>query len=80
MNLQLLIDEEQTILIKNTLLAAEGINKSIGKISNDINKHVDFLLCTSCFWCASCFNFGELLVTRCPMCHNDRIDRIPVSV
>jgi hypothetical protein len=41
-NLQLLIDDEQTILMKNTLLVAEGDSKTIGKVSNDINKHVDF--------------------------------------
>jgi hypothetical protein len=39
-NLQLLIDEEQTILMKNNLLVAEGDSETIGKVSNDINKHV----------------------------------------
>ena len=80
MNLQLLIDEEQTILMKNTLLVAERESETIGKVSNDINRHVDLLLCPSCFWCASYFNFREMTIVRCPMCHNNHIDQLPVSM
>jgi hypothetical protein len=79
-NLQLLIDEEQTILIKNNLLVTEGDSETIGKVSNDINKHVDFLICPSCFWCASYFNFSEMTIVRCPMCHNNHIDQLPASM
>jgi predicted Zn-ribbon and HTH transcriptional regulator len=74
------MDKEQTILRKNTLLALEGGSEKIDKISNNIDKRVDFLLCTSCFWCASYFNSGEVSTIRCPMCHNNRIDQRPVSI
>jgi predicted Zn-ribbon and HTH transcriptional regulator len=77
-NLQILIDKEQAILRKNTLLALEGGREKIDKISNDIDKRVDFLLCPSCFWCASYFNLREVSIIRCPMCHNNRIDQLPV--
>ena len=80
MNLQILIDKEQAILRKNTLLALEGRREKIDKISNDIGKRVDFLLCPSCFWCASYFNSGEVSTIRCPMCYSDRIDQLPVSL
>ena len=79
MNLQILMDKEQTILRKNILLALEGGSEKIDKISNDIGKRVDFLLCPSCFWCASYFNSGEMSFIRCPMCHNIHIDQRPVS-
>ena len=77
MNLQILIDKEQAILRKNTLLALEGRSEKVDKISNDIDKQVDFLLCTSCFWYASYFNFGELSIIRCPICRNNHIDQLP---
>ena len=79
-NLQILINKEQTILRKNALLALEGGSEKIDKILNDIDKRVDFLLCPSCFWCASYFNSGEVSIIRCPMCHNNHIDQLPVSV
>jgi hypothetical protein len=78
-SLQILINKEQTILRKNTLLALEDGSKTIVKISNNIEKRVDFLFCPSCFWCASYLNFGELSVIRCPICHNT-IDQLPVSL
>ena len=80
MNLQILIDKEQAILRKNTVLALESGNEKVDKISNDISKRVDFLLCPSCLWCASYFNSGEVSIIRCPMCHNNRIDQLPVSI
>ena len=63
MNLQILMNKEQTILRKNALLALEGRSEKIDKILNDIDKRVDFLLCPSCFWCASYFNSGEVSIT-----------------
>jgi hypothetical protein len=79
MNLQILIDKEHIILMKNTLLALKDGSKTIGKIPNGIDKQIDFLLCPSCFWCASYFSFGEMSIIRCPMCHNNRIDQLQVS-
>jgi hypothetical protein len=40
-NLQILMDKEQTILRKNILLALEGRNEKNDKISNDIDRRVD---------------------------------------
>ena len=74
------MDEKQTILRKNTLLALDGGSEKVDKISNDIGKRVDFLLCPSCFWCASYFNSGEVSFVRCPMCHNIYIDQRLVSI
>ena len=70
--------------MKNTLLAVEGDSKTTGKISNDSNKQVskqvDFLLCPLCFWCASYFNLGKTTNISCPMCYNNHIDQLPVSI
>ena len=49
-----------------------------------INKK-DFLLCGSCFWCASYFNnvgytISTTAITKCPSCNNNnRVESIPIS-
>jgi hypothetical protein len=39
----------------------------------------NFLICNSCFWCASFLNnlhdFGDI----CPSCKNDNIESMPIS-
>ena len=76
MNLLLLIDEEQTILRKNNLIVPGDNN---GETTNAIDKRIDFLLCPSCFWCASFFNFDELSFNRCPNCHNGLINQLLIN-
>jgi hypothetical protein len=77
---QILIDKEQNEHRINTLSSLEngsGVNRHI---VTQIDKGIDFLLCPSCFWCASYFNFGEMTIISCPMCHNNHIDQLPVSI
>jgi hypothetical protein len=39
-----------------------------------------FLICQSCFWCASHFvDFDNLAIIDCPVCNDKRIEKIPVS-
>jgi hypothetical protein len=79
-NYQILIDKEESILRKTLLSSLEGNSEMNRNITpNKAGKRVDFLLCPSCFWCASYLNFGELSVVRCPICHNSRVDQLPVS-
>ena len=79
MNFQIVIDKEQTILRKNNLIAREGGSKTNEEITSAIDKRIDFLLCPSCFWCASFFNFGELSIIRCPNCYNGRINQLLIN-
>jgi hypothetical protein len=89
MILQILIDKEQTILRKNTLLVLEEGNKTTTKISNDIDRRVHFTLCTSCFWCASCLSSKILSIiaasedspslAKCPSCNEGNIEFIPIA-
>jgi hypothetical protein len=47
---------------------------------NDIVKKIHFLICGSCFWCASYYDVGNLnKVTKCPYCENNSIESIPIS-
>ena len=75
LNLQLLIDEEQTILRKNALLLLSGNIET----TNETHKGVNFLLCPSCFWCASCFSPDSASFAKCPSCIEGNIESIPIA-
>jgi hypothetical protein len=89
MNLQILADKEKTILSKYTLLGMDGGSDIGGKISNDADNRVNFLLCPSCFWCASRLP-SQMLRTmaaakdsaslaKCPSCIEGNIESVPVA-
>jgi hypothetical protein len=42
----------------------------------NLNK-IRFMLCESCFWCASCLNLG-VMVDKCPICDNGKVESMPV--
>jgi hypothetical protein len=74
MNLRLLIDEKQTILRKNTSLLLSGNIET----TNKTHKGVNFLLCPSCFWCASCLS-SDSTFTKCPSCTEGNIEPLPIE-
>ena len=53
MNYQMLIDKEYNVLRKATLSSIEDGSKTNRIFHANTDKRVDFLLCPSCFWCAS---------------------------
>jgi hypothetical protein len=44
-----------------------------------VARKMRFLLCESCFWCASCLNVAERTVTKCPSCSDARLESMPIS-
>jgi hypothetical protein len=44
-----------------------------------ISKKIDFILCNSCFWCASYLNLSSFGVIECPSCKENTIERMPLS-
>jgi hypothetical protein len=74
MNLRLLIDEEQTILRKNTLLLLSGNIET----TDETRIGANFLLCSSCFWCASCLS-PDSTFTKCPSCTDGDIESLPIA-
>jgi hypothetical protein len=68
---------EATILHANTATASNERREAspVGRIS----KKIDFLLCNSCFWCASYLNLGSFRVSECPSCDENTIERMPLS-
>ena len=47
------------------------------KMRRNLNK-IRFILCESCFWCASCLNLG-VTIDRCPICDNGKVESMQVS-
>jgi hypothetical protein len=43
-----------------------------------ISKKIDFLLCNSCFWCASYLNLRDYADIKCPSCKQNTIEWIPL--
>jgi hypothetical protein len=71
-----MLDKEKNTLRKNALSSLEIGSETSLRIPTD--KRVDFLICQTCFWCTSCFNFDELSVISCPLCRKDHIEQLPV--
>ena len=72
-----MLNKEKNTIGKNTLSSLEIGSETSPRIP--IDKRVDFLLCQACLWCASYFNFDELSLISCPLCHNEHIEQLPVS-
>ena len=73
MNFQILLEREQSVLRKNTIAGLEH--------GSETDRHpntIDFLLCPSCFWCASYFNYSKVAI-RCPTCSSDNVESMPIS-
>ena len=69
--------QDDTNLHASTAMASNEKTSSspIARISNKI----DFLLCNSCFWCASYLNLRSFGVIDCPSCDENTIERMPLS-
>ena len=45
----------------------------------DTSKQRNFLICKSCFWCASFLNNMHGAIDACPSCMNTELDSMPLS-
>ena len=68
---------EVTILHANTALASN--KKTEASTIARISTKIDFLLCNSCFWCASYLNLRSFGFMECPSCKENTIERMPLS-
>lgn len=55
------------------------INPEIISKENEVTERINFLLCESCFWCASYCNSYRKVVSKCPTCGRDNVESIPIS-
>jgi hypothetical protein len=76
MLLEIKVDEDEASSVRNDQVVNFIGSKT--RISNDIH----FIMCQSCFWCASYINRSRLLMSidnKCPLCHDSRIESMPIS-
>ena len=78
MNYQILLDKDQNVLRKGVMPSPEYRNKTSRRIHALNHNRIDFVLCPSCFWCASYFDFAEITI-RCLRCGNDNVESLPIS-
>ena len=45
----------------------------------EVSDKINFLLCESCFWCASYFNGYRKEVGKCPTCGRGNVESMPIS-
>ena len=55
------------------------INPEIISKENEVTERINFLLCESCFWCASYFNSYRKEVSKCPTCGRANVESMPIS-
>ena len=78
MNYQILLDKEQNALRENTLSSLKHGNETGRRIHAPSHNRIDFVLCPSCFWCASYFDCAGV-TTRCLGCGSDNVESLPIS-
>jgi hypothetical protein len=44
----------------------------------EVFKQIHFLLCDSCFWCASYVRPNSISISNCPSCYNNKIKWMPM--
>ena len=47
-------------------------------MNSKVSAQVHFVLCETCFWCASCFKIYKRSVAKCPCCNSIRLKSIPI--
>ena len=45
----------------------------------EVSDKINFLLCESCFWCASYFSNYRRVVSKCPTCNSNCVESMPIS-
>ena len=45
----------------------------------ELSRQIHFLLCESCFWCASDISSKNISIAKCPNCYSNKIEWMPIS-
>jgi predicted RNA-binding Zn-ribbon protein involved in translation (DUF1610 family) len=75
------IIEKGGIIMFNIAGLESGLNNNNQDCNDkkELSKQIHFLLCESCFWCASYLSSKSVSVVKCPNCYNNKIERLPIS-
>ena len=60
--------------------ALDNNDNNNGDDKKGLSKQIHFLLCESCFWCATSYlSPKRVSVAKCPNCYNNKIEWMPIS-
>jgi hypothetical protein len=66
--------------LKNVSTRANGKSHGNHMQIIAIDKKRQFMLCGSCFWCASSYEYKDnKSIEKCPVCQNGRIELLSIS-
>jgi hypothetical protein len=66
--------------LKNVSIRANGKSHGNHMQIIAIDKKRQFMLCGSCFWCASSYEYKDnKSIEKCPVCQNGRIELLSIS-
>jgi hypothetical protein len=57
----------------------DGNNNQARDHKKELCKQIHFLLCESCFWCASYVSSKSISIAKCPNCYNNKIEWMPIA-
>ena len=67
-------------LVMFNVPALDNNDNNNGDDKKGLSKQIHFLLCESCFWCASYLSSKSVSVAKSPNCHDNKIKWIPISI
>jgi len=72
-------DQSPSFSFKNTHNYENILERASDKTSpSSSKKDKQFLLCSSCFWCASFTGTHKRMITQCPSCNNVTLESMPI--
>jgi hypothetical protein len=73
---------EYDLLLQKTKLSSNTIERENNTVVRSTD-HIYFVICNSCYWCASLFGIDDLeslsQVLRCHLCNSCNTELIPIS-
>ena len=74
-------DELDIVSVLQTIIEKDENKNSTNNSSNNKTPYkqaIHFLICDSCFWCASCIRL-DVSVARCPSCNDNKVEWMPIT-
>jgi hypothetical protein len=71
---------EGSVVIFNAYELQTGLNNNNhdGEDNKELSKQIHFMICESCFWCASYISSKSISIAKCPNCYNNKIEWMPI--
>jgi hypothetical protein len=68
------------VVIFNAYGLQTGLNNNNhdGEGNKELSKQIHFMICESCFWCASYISPKSISIAKCPNCYNNKIEWLPI--